>query len=245
MNMRTARHYAAGNFFMSLYDENECEGFSPVRAREFIDNYHHHYGNDTLVTDPMESAYVAIHLWSRAVQAAGTFDIDVVRSSTTASTFLAPQGEVHVNVNHHISKWMRIGQIDNLGQFRTIAQATRSIEPEPWNQYLPDSKGYHCDWSDEGQGEKYKLDVVEVGLLHHLTGDLAGAEGTERLDAELAVVKDINGRGGLLGKTILTTIVDGRSEDELLMDDVARLASAPCLTSMFLIKDSSRTCILL
>ena len=61
MNMRTARHYAAWNFYMSLYDEPECdEGFSPIRAREFIDNYHDHYGNDTLVTDPMESAYVGV-----------------------------------------------------------------------------------------------------------------------------------------------------------------------------------------
>ena len=121
--MNVHRHYAAWNFYMSLYDEPECdEGFSPVRAKEFIDNYHDHYGNDTLVTDPMESAYVGvrffsflrglaaacgarggtrpsfralldsrgasvtawkrrpeIHLWSRAVQAAGTFDIDVPR----------------------------------------------------------------------------------------------------------------------------------------------------------------------
>ena len=69
---------------------------------------------------------------------------------------------------------------------------------------------------------------AQVGLLHHLTGELA-KEGKERLDAELAVIKDINGHGGLLSKTILTTIVDGRSEDELLMDDVARLASVPCL----------------
>ena len=59
MNVR--RHYAAWNFYMSLYDEPECdEGFSPIRAREFIDNYHDHYGNDTLVTDPMESAYVGV-----------------------------------------------------------------------------------------------------------------------------------------------------------------------------------------
>ena len=55
------RHYAAWNFFHSLYDEPECdEGFSPIRAREFIDNYHDHYGNETLVTDPMESAYVGV-----------------------------------------------------------------------------------------------------------------------------------------------------------------------------------------
>merc|ERR1719456_1186666 len=220
-------HYGAWNFFMSLYDEPDCdEGFSPLRAREFIDNYHDHYGNETLVTDPMESAYIAVHLWSRAVQAAGTFDIDVVRDYTKAAAFQAPQGEVHMNVNHHISKWMRIGQIDSAGQFKTIAQATHSIEPEPWNQYLDESKGYHCDWSYDGHGEFYQLEIVEVGLLRHLTGELS-KEGKERLDAELAVIKDINGHGGLLGKTILTTIVDGRSEDELLMDDVARLATDP------------------
>ena len=71
------RHYAAWNFYQSLYDEPECdEGFSPVRAKEFIDNYHDHYANVSsdgtihqytgrwmdgpLVTDPMESAYVGV-----------------------------------------------------------------------------------------------------------------------------------------------------------------------------------------
>ena len=30
------------------------------------------------------------------------------------------------------------------------------------HRYLPDSKGFHCDWSEYGHGEKYKLDIVEA-----------------------------------------------------------------------------------
>ena len=79
-------HYATWNYFESTKDAPDCdEGFDPLISRKFVEHYQQMFGADAVVNDPMESAYIAVHMWGRAVQLAGTFEIPQVLPGTQRS----------------------------------------------------------------------------------------------------------------------------------------------------------------
>ena len=94
-----------------------------------------------------------------------------------------------------------------------VYESTRPIYPEPWNTYVNYTQGYACDWSDPKKGGFYKLDTVQVALVHSLNGPKAAVE-KQHLQAELAAIKILNRNGGALGKTILFTVYDAASNDQ-------------------------------
>ena len=66
------------------------------------------------MNDPMEAAYISVHLWAQAVSLAGTFELEAVRRAIVGQAFLAAEGEVIMQSNHHISKFVRLGQVTDL-----------------------------------------------------------------------------------------------------------------------------------
>jgi urea transport system substrate-binding protein len=66
-----AGDYAAWNYFQSV------EG---ARNQAFIENIRSRYGPERVVTDPMEAAYIGVHLWAQAVELAGTVALPAVRT---------------------------------------------------------------------------------------------------------------------------------------------------------------------
>ncbi|MBC7822588.1 MAG: transporter substrate-binding protein, partial [Candidatus Parcubacteria bacterium] len=67
-----------------------------------------------------------------------------------------PEGVVTMNTNHHLSKFVRIGQVADDGLFKIVYATKDAVKPIPWNQFVTDTKGYACDWSDPAKGGKYK-----------------------------------------------------------------------------------------
>jgi urea transport system substrate-binding protein len=59
--------------------------------------------------------------------------------------------------NHHLAKFVRIGEVRNDGLFEIVSETSSAVEPVPWNQYVAETKGYACDWSDPSKGGKYKM----------------------------------------------------------------------------------------
>jgi urea transport system substrate-binding protein len=80
-----------------------------------------------------------------------------VRAAAYGQTFDAPEGMVTMNANHHLSKVVRIGEIEKSGQFKVVFSTDKAIEPVPWNQFVAETKGFACDWSDPKKGGKYKI----------------------------------------------------------------------------------------
>lgn len=141
-------HYAAWNYFMTVD--------SPAN-KKFVDAFKKEYGNDRVTNDPMEAAYIAVYLWKAAVEKAGTADdLEKVRSAAYGVTFDAPGGKVTMNPNHHISKIVRIGQIRADGLFEIVQATPQPVVPIPWNQFVAETKGFACDWSDPAKGGKFK-----------------------------------------------------------------------------------------
>ncbi len=141
-------HLAAWNYFMTVESpENE----------KWVADFKAEYGDDRVTNDPMEAAYIMVYLWKQAVEAAGTFDIPEVRTATYGQELAAPEGPVTVNTNHHLSKTVRLGEVRDDGMFDIIWATDGAIEPLPWNQFVPDTKGFACDWSDAAKGGKFKI----------------------------------------------------------------------------------------
>ncbi|MEL6814375.1 MAG: transporter substrate-binding protein, partial [Cyanobacteria bacterium J06598_3] len=140
-------HYAAWHYFQTVDGE-----VNEAWVRAFKDGY----GRDRVTDAPMAAAYTAVYLWKQAVEAAGTTEISAVRNAAYGQTFEAPGGAVTLRPNHHLSKTARIGKVLEDGLFEIVWTSEALIEPSPWNQYVTNTKGYQCDWSDAAKGGKYK-----------------------------------------------------------------------------------------
>lgn len=144
-------HYAAWNYFQTVESPENEKWVADFKAK---------YGEDRVTNDPMEAAYIMVYLWAQAVEQAGTTDIAAVREAAYGQTFDAPEGLVTMQPNHHISKTVRIGEVRDDGLFEIVSATDGPLEPIPWNQYVADTKGYACDWSDAEKGGRYKSEEI-------------------------------------------------------------------------------------
>jgi urea transport system substrate-binding protein len=142
-------HYAAWNYFQTV---------DTPENKKWVEAFKKEYGDDRVTNDPMEAAYIMVYLWKQAVEKAGSTDLEKVRAAAVGQEFAAPEGKVKMNANHHISKTVRIGQVRDDGMFDIVWSSEGSVDPVPWNQYVPDTKGYACDWTDPNKGGKYKVE---------------------------------------------------------------------------------------
>jgi len=133
-------HLAAWNYFMSAD--------TPENAA-FIAAWHEFIGDESRVTnDPMEAHYIGFNMWVNAVTAAGTTDVDAVRARMWGQEFPNLTGGTAVmGVNHHLSKPVLIGEIQDDGQFDIISQ-TEEVPGDAWTDYLPESAVLISDWKD-------------------------------------------------------------------------------------------------
>jgi urea transport system substrate-binding protein len=141
-------HFAAWNYFQTV---------DTPASKKFVDAFKAKYGDSRVVNDPMEAAYTMVYLWKMAVEKAKTYkDLEKVRAAAVGLSFMAPNGKVVMNGNHHISKIVRIGKVRKDGLFEIVHSTSAAINPLPWNQYVAETKGYACDWSDPKKGDRYK-----------------------------------------------------------------------------------------
>ena len=141
-------HLASWNYFQTVDTPENTKWVADFKAE---------YGEDRVTNDPMEAAYIMVYLWKQAVEAAGKFDIADVRTAAYGQKMAAPEGPVTMNANHHLSKTVRIGEVKDDGMFEILWETDGPIDPQPWNQFVPDTKGFACDWSDAAKGGKFKI----------------------------------------------------------------------------------------
>ena len=79
----------------------------------------------------MESAHILFHMWTQAVEQAGTTDVDAVRQAMIGQKFKSPSGiKVTMLPNHHMAKPVMIGEIQADGQFSIVYQSA-ALPPKP------------------------------------------------------------------------------------------------------------------
>jgi urea transport system substrate-binding protein len=133
-------HLAAWNYFMSA---------DSVANEDFISKWHAFIKDEKRVTnDPMEAHFIGFNMWVKAVEKAGTTDVDSVRSAMYGITYPNLTGGVAVmNTNHHLTKPVLIGEIQSDGQFETVWQTPGGVIGDAWTDFLPDSARIVADWT--------------------------------------------------------------------------------------------------
>jgi urea transport system substrate-binding protein len=85
------------------------------------------------VDSPMVLSYDGAYLWKEAVEKAGSFDVDKVRTAleSGAISFPGPGGLVTMQLNHHMTKNVYIGETMANGQFK-ILKTFDAVPGEPF-----------------------------------------------------------------------------------------------------------------
>ncbi len=81
---------------------------------------------------PMNLSRMGVHLWKQAVEKAGSFDVDKVRTALIGEKFKGPAGEVTMQGNHHLINNVFIGETLANGQFKII-KTVNGVAGEPFS----------------------------------------------------------------------------------------------------------------
>lgn len=101
----------------------------------FVEAYKEAYGEDRVTSDPAEAAYDAVYLWAAACEAAGSFEVDDILAAIEEGgiSFDAPEGTVEIDPdNHHLSKTVRIGEIQDDGLIYEVYSTDSPVDPDPY-----------------------------------------------------------------------------------------------------------------
>lgn len=132
-------HLAAWNYFMSV-DTPEND--------DFIEAWHAFIGDEERVTnDPMEATYIGFNMWVKAVEAAGTTETDAVLDTMIGVAVPNLSGGIStMGANHHITKPVLIGEIQDDGQIETVWETSGLVLGDEWSDHLPESDTLIADW---------------------------------------------------------------------------------------------------
>ena len=115
--------YSAMKYFQSLDNENN---------QAFVEAFKARWGEDSVIGDVTQAAYLGPWLWKAAVEKAGSFDVDAVaEASAEIELTTAPEGYVRIHPNHHLWSKLRVGQWGADGQ-ATVVYESDLIEPNPF-----------------------------------------------------------------------------------------------------------------
>jgi len=130
---------AAWNYFMSVDSETN---------EEFIQAWQDFIGSEERVTnDPMEAHYLGFNMWVKAVEKAGTTDSTAVQDAIIGVAVPNLSGGYSAMMpNHHISKPVLIGEIQEDGQFEVVWETSGLVVGDAWSDYLDGSKDLISDW---------------------------------------------------------------------------------------------------
>jgi urea transport system substrate-binding protein len=147
----SAGDYVAANYFQSLD--------SPAN-QEFLRRFGRRYGRERVISSAMQTAYAGVHLWAKALRAAGRDDAAAIREAVKGQTVDAPQGTVRIDpATLHAVQVARVGRMD-AGRLGEVYRSPQPVVAEPfpgsrsrrqWETFLDDlHKRWGGRWSNPG-----------------------------------------------------------------------------------------------
>ncbi|SCY07572.1 urea ABC transporter substrate-binding protein [Paracoccus tibetensis] len=116
--------YACMKYFQSLDNANNAA---------FVQAFKEMWGQDIVIGDVTQAAYLGPWLWKAAVERAGSFDIDRIREASPGIEMdTAPEGYVKVHENHHLWSKTRVGRAMPDGQYEVVFETAELVEPDPF-----------------------------------------------------------------------------------------------------------------
>ena len=122
-------HLAAWNYFQSIETEKNTEFINAWR--DFTRN------PEGVTNDPMEATLIGFNMWVKAVQKVGTTDVEKVEEAMLGIAFENLTGGVAImNKNHHLSKPVFIGEIQDDGQIEVVWETENLVPGDAWSDFL-------------------------------------------------------------------------------------------------------------
>lgn len=144
-------HLAAWNYFQSVDDQTNDA---------FIQKWKSFTSEERVTNDPMEATYIGFNMWVNAVKQAGTTEVDAVEQAMIGQETPNLTGGIAVmNKNHHLSKPVLIGEIQEDGQFEVVWETESVVQGDAWSDYLPGSKDLIADWTDPVKCGNYNTET--------------------------------------------------------------------------------------
>nr|WP_310622156.1 urea ABC transporter substrate-binding protein [Pseudovibrio sp. M1P-2-3] len=149
-------HLAAWNYFQSVDTDINAD---------FIDTWRAFVKDDERVTnDPMEAHFIGFNMWVKAVEKAGTTDVDsVIDEIVGVSVPNLSGGYSTMMPNHHITKPVLIGEIQEDGQFDIVAETDGLVAGDAWSDYLPESAKLISDWRKPMECGNFNVETSKCG----------------------------------------------------------------------------------
>lgn len=115
--------YSCMKYFQSLDNENN---------KKFVAAFKEAYGENSVIGDVTQAAYLGPWLWKAAVEKAQSFDIEKIAAASPGIEMTdAPEGYVKIHPNHHLWSKARIGKWKKDGQAEVVYES-ELIEPDPF-----------------------------------------------------------------------------------------------------------------
>jgi urea transport system substrate-binding protein len=96
----------------------------------------------------MEAHYIGFNMWTQAVTNAGTTDAEKVQDALIGVSVPNLSGGYSTMLpNHHITKPVLIGEIQDDGQFDVVWETTGLVAGDAWSNYLPESAKLYSSWA--------------------------------------------------------------------------------------------------
>ena len=117
-------HIASSVYFQSMdRDEN----------RTFLSRFKARFGADKVTSTDAEASYIAAILLARAIHAAQSTEIELVKQAVYGCELAAPQGPVRIDSdNNHSYLTPSLGRSRGDGEFEIIWTADAAVKPDPY-----------------------------------------------------------------------------------------------------------------
>lgn len=116
--------YACMKYFQSLENPNNAD---------FVAAFKEMWGQDMVIGDVTQAAYLGPWLWKAAVEKAGSFDVDKIKEASPGIELTtAPEGYVKIHENHHLWSKTRVGRALADGQYEVVFETDDLVEPNPF-----------------------------------------------------------------------------------------------------------------
>ncbi|MDQ3701014.1 MAG: urea ABC transporter substrate-binding protein, partial [Chloroflexota bacterium] len=127
------RGIGAANMIGHLASWNYYQTTDTPTNKKFVEAYKAKFGANRVTDDPIEAAYIGVYLWAKAVEKAGSTDVEKVKTAAKGLEFAAPEGTVKIHAtNQHISKPVRIGKVRADGLFDEVWSTGKPVDPDPF-----------------------------------------------------------------------------------------------------------------
>ncbi|VAW99624.1 Urea ABC transporter, substrate binding protein UrtA [hydrothermal vent metagenome] len=132
-------HLAAWNYFMSVDTKENAAFIKSWQA--FIKD------KKRVTNDPMEATVIGFNMWVKAVEKAKSTDTDKVEQAIIGIKVPNMTGGIaEMLPNHHLTKPVLIGEIQEDGQFEVVWKTEGTVPGDAWSDFLPGSKDVISDW---------------------------------------------------------------------------------------------------